>query len=132
MDDFVLLHDDKQYLHELKRRITEFLAARLRLTVHPKKAQIEPVRSGVNFLGFRIFPHHRLLRASTVKRFVARAKAANRGGELIGRFSALVAFMGECHKFSRASHFTREAPWRPAHLYCLNQTVIKLAANPIV
>ena len=80
MDDFVLLHDDKPYLCELRQRITEFLTARLHLTVHPKKAQIEPVGSGVNFLGLRIFPRHRLLRASTVKRFVARAKAANREG----------------------------------------------------
>lgn len=80
MDDFVLLHDDKLHLHELRQQITDFLATRLHLTVHPKKAQIEPVESGVNFLGFRIFLHHRLLRASTVKRFVARAKAANRGG----------------------------------------------------
>lgn len=80
MDDFVLLHDDKLYLHELKRRITEFLAARLRLTVHPKKAQIAPTHCGIGFLGFHVFPHHRLLRKSTVKRFVARAKAAKRGG----------------------------------------------------
>ncbi len=82
MDDFVILHDDKEHLHALKEEVTHFLAARLRLTVHPKKAQVAPTRSGVGFLGVQIFPHHRLLRPSTVRRFVARAKAANQGGVL--------------------------------------------------
>lgn len=80
MDDFAILHDDKAHLHALKADVTDFLAARLRLTVHPQKAQIEPTRCGVGFLGFRVFPHHRLLRPSTVRRFVVRVKRAKRAG----------------------------------------------------
>lgn len=80
MDDFAILHDDKAHLHALKAEVTDFLAARLKLAVHPHKAQIVPTRCGVGFLGFRIFPHHRLLRPSTVRRFVARVKRAKRAG----------------------------------------------------
>lgn len=76
MDDFVLLHDDREYLRDLKDRITDFLSARLRLVAHPHKVRIDATAAGVAFLGFRIFPHHLLLRGSTVRRFVARAKAA--------------------------------------------------------
>lgn len=80
MDDFVILHDDKAYLHALRGNLTEFLAGRLHLTVHPRKAQIMPTAPGVPFLGLRIFPHHKLLRASTVRRFVRRARMASRAG----------------------------------------------------
>ncbi len=76
MDDFAILADSKTLLHELKETIADFLHRRLRLTVHPKKAQVAPAAHGIDFLGYRIFPHHRLLRKSTVKRFIARAKAA--------------------------------------------------------
>ncbi len=115
MDDFVLLHDDKLHLHELRQQITEFLAARLRLTVHPKKAQIEPVESGVNFLGLQIFPHHRLLRGSTVRRFVARVKVAkSAGGGDFGGCDSLVEVMGRWSQFSRTSALAREAPGRAA------------------
>jgi retron-type reverse transcriptase len=80
MDDFSILADDKTHLHAQEREIGGFLQERLHLSVHPKKSQVEPTERGIGFLGYRIFPHHRLLRTSTVKRFVARAKLAKRGG----------------------------------------------------
>jgi retron-type reverse transcriptase len=76
MDDFAILADDKAHLHAQKCEIGGFLQDRLHLAVHPKKAQVAPTQRGIEFLGYRIFPHHRLLRTSTVKRFVARAKHA--------------------------------------------------------
>lgn len=80
MDDFAILADDKTHLQALKSEIGGFLQERLHLAVHPKKAQVAPTEPGIGFLGYRIFPHHRVLRTSTVKRFVARAKLAKRCG----------------------------------------------------
>ena len=81
MDDVALLSDDKKDLHEAKEAAAAFLHERLGLALHPRKVQIMPVASGVDFLGYRIYPHHRLLRKSTVVRFVARLKREKlRGG----------------------------------------------------
>lgn len=80
MDDFAILHDDREYLRDLKDRITDFLSARLRLVAHPHKVRIERIAQGVAFLGYRVFPHHRLLRGSTVRRFVSRVKVAKSAG----------------------------------------------------
>src|SRR3989344_3801662 len=80
MDDFTILHDDKEYLRAMKDEITGFLAARLSLVAHPHKVRIDNTARGVAFLGHRIFPHHRLLRGSTVRRFAARAKVLKRAG----------------------------------------------------
>lgn len=72
VDDFVLFHDDKKYLHELKRESQHFLAEHLRLLLHPRKSEVFPTRNGVTFLGQRIFHTHRRLRRENVQRFYRR------------------------------------------------------------
>jgi RNA-directed DNA polymerase len=74
MDDFVLFSDDKGQLQAWKEVIREYLARHLRLTLHPKKSLVFPVRVGIDFCGFRIFPTHRLLRRSSLRRFVRRLR----------------------------------------------------------
>jgi retron-type reverse transcriptase len=68
VDDFVIFDSDKQRLSMIKEQIKNQLAI-LRLRLHPHKCQIFPVEQGTDFLGFRIFPTHRLVRKSNVKRF---------------------------------------------------------------
>jgi retron-type reverse transcriptase len=72
MDDFVLFADDKAQLHTWKAAIHDFLGEQLRLLLHPRKSVVFPVKVGVDFCGFRIFPTHRRLRRSSVRRFVRR------------------------------------------------------------
>ncbi|MFC2015813.1 reverse transcriptase domain-containing protein [Chloroflexota bacterium] len=85
MDDFVLFSDDKAQLQAWKAAIREFLGANLRLELHPRKSPVFPVHVGIDFCGFRIYPTHRRLRRSSVRRFVRRfrrQREAYRRGEL--------------------------------------------------
>ena len=72
MDDFLILDFEKKKLHQIKEEIREVLQNRLKLELHPKKANVSPIDKGIDFLGYRIFGNYRLLRKSTVKRFVKR------------------------------------------------------------
>ena len=74
MDDFLILGNDKKHLREDKERIRIFLKERLRLALHPKKAEIFPCAQGIDFLGYVVRDGRRLLRASTVRRFLKRQK----------------------------------------------------------
>jgi hypothetical protein len=65
-DDFLLFGDDKSLLHRMKELIGDFLRDRLRLSY--SYAEVFPVKSGVDFLGYRHFPTHVLLRKSTALR----------------------------------------------------------------
>lgn len=68
MDDFVIFHNDKAYLHRLLDEISGYLEDVLRLRLNGK-TQIFPVRRrSVDFLGYRIWPTHRLMRKANVKR----------------------------------------------------------------
>ena len=51
MDDFLLFHEDKQYLLYCKRVIADKLT-KLGLTLSTKKTQIFPIKQPIHFLGF--------------------------------------------------------------------------------
>ncbi len=61
VDDFLLFGDDKRTLWAWKQAIVDRLA-RLRLTLHAGSAQVKPVTQGIPFLGFVVYPTHRLLK----------------------------------------------------------------------
>ncbi|MBU2567510.1 MAG: reverse transcriptase/maturase family protein [Elusimicrobia bacterium] len=64
VDDFVIWGDDKRELDQIKEKINRYLFTNLNIKPHPKKTQVFPITQGTTFLGFRIFPTHRLLRKS--------------------------------------------------------------------
>ena len=85
MDDFVLFANNKADLHRWREAIVSFLAERLRLQLHPRKSVIFPSTTGINFCGWHIYPTHRRLRRSSIRRFVRRfrhQRAAYRQGDL--------------------------------------------------
>ena len=61
VDDFLLFSDSKRELWRWKKAITEFLPG-LRLTLHRRSSTVYPVNNGIPFLGFVIYPTHRLLK----------------------------------------------------------------------
>jgi retron-type reverse transcriptase len=73
VDDFLLFSDSKEQLHEMHRRIREFLYG-FRLTLHPGKSRVYWCRDGFPFLGFRLFPTHSRLARPNVVRFRRRLR----------------------------------------------------------
>lgn len=77
MDDFVIIHHDKNKLHQWRRDIELFLHQQLRLKTN-SKTQVFPISKSngraLDFLGYRIYANHRLLRKSTVKRIKTKLK----------------------------------------------------------
>jgi retron-type reverse transcriptase len=59
VDDFGVFGDDKQALWAVKEAAESFLAE-LRLRLHPLKCHVFPTVDGAEFLGFRVFPTHRV------------------------------------------------------------------------
>jgi hypothetical protein len=77
MDDMVVLGPSSDHLRRLRVEIEAF--SRDRLGLRFSKWSIQPVSHGVNFLGYRIWPSHKLLRKDSVQRArrkIARYRAA--------------------------------------------------------
>lgn len=82
-DDFVFLSSDKNELEKLIIIIQEFLWKKLKLEIHPNKLFIKTIASGVDFLGWVHFPHHRVLRTSTKRRMMKKIKNLDRNDERV-------------------------------------------------
>jgi len=91
VDDFALFADDKATLWEWKEAIRSRLAG-LRLTIHERSTQVTPTAAGIPWLGFVVFPDHRLLKARKVRyasrRLGQRYAAYRLGAIAFGEFDA--------------------------------------------
>ncbi len=66
-DDFALFSDNKDELHDWNVRVEMHLMG-LRLKCHGQSAQLQRVVDGAPWLGFVVFPQHRLLKSRCVVR----------------------------------------------------------------
>jgi len=57
VDDFVLIHNNKEYLKSLIEPIQKYLQTELHLILHPKKIYLQQYSKGVKYLGAVIKPH---------------------------------------------------------------------------
>jgi len=73
-DDFAVLTDDRKNLEDILPKLHVFLNEKLRLTLHEHKVYIKTYDSGVDFLGWVHFPHHRQIRTVTKKKMIRNMK----------------------------------------------------------
>jgi retron-type reverse transcriptase len=100
-DDFVILSQNEKYLEKLTLKIYEFLKQNMDLELHPKKVFIKTFASGIDFLGFVHFSHHRVLRTVTKRRMFKKLSVSNcnvnYGPEKVASYRGLLKH-GNCYK----------------------------------
>jgi hypothetical protein len=100
MDDLVVFGPSIGHLQGLREEIERF--SREQLGLRFSKWSVQPASRGVNFLGYRIWPGHKLLRRDSVQR--ARRK--------IARFRAT----GDTERLERfLASWTGHASWADSH-----------------
>ncbi len=53
MDDFIIIHEDKDYLKLCLKQIRQYLFNNLKLELNEKKTRIDSIKNGIDFLGYR-------------------------------------------------------------------------------
>jgi hypothetical protein len=71
VDDLLLFSDDKATLHQWRARVIGF-AGTLRQRLHENQSVVFPTRTGIPFLGWRIYPDHRRLKRRNGVQFARR------------------------------------------------------------
>jgi hypothetical protein len=69
VDDFVIVHSNKEYLKSIIPKISDFLAIKPQLELHPKKIYLQHYGKWVLFLGWFIKPHRIYIRQRTIGSF---------------------------------------------------------------
>lgn len=68
VDDFVILSNSLIKLEEYKERIDSFLKEELLIELNHDKSKIKPLSRGIEFLGYRNYAYHKLLRMRNIRR----------------------------------------------------------------
>lgn len=100
MDDFLILGNEKRRLHELEGILREFLRRELRLELHKKKVALYPVEKGISFLGYKVFRHYKLIRKSTILRFVKNIKEKTNSSGITDSVRSWLSFANYANIFS--------------------------------
>ena len=74
VDDFVLLTKDRDQLRQWQVQIEQFLTDSLRLKLK-EGSRLEPLCQGIDFLGYRVFAHHRRVRPRVLTHCKAKLSA---------------------------------------------------------
>ena len=117
----MLFSDSKRELWAWKAAIIERLAS-LRLVIHETRAQVLPVAAGIPWLGFVVYPSHRLIKARKVRwahrRLRARLEAYHRGevsfAELDAAIQGWIAHVGNADSWGLRRHVLETLVMRPA------------------
>jgi retron-type reverse transcriptase len=116
VDDFIILGTSIDTLIEDKLAIDSFLKKRLDLKLHPDKSKIFKLEKGANFLGFRIFYHHKLVRKKNIKKFDRKFQILKMDYEqnIIGRekviekFEGWLTYISHANTYKYRRHLTRQ------------------------
>jgi retron-type reverse transcriptase len=112
VDDFVILHNSKEQLEKWKEQINLFLREKLKIELHPQKSRIILLSGGIDFVGFRNYWHHRLLRKRNIRKILFRIEQYK--NEEISKEKLLESFQG----------WNAYAKW--ADSYKLRKNIIKM------
>ncbi len=97
-DDFVFMSHDRSALSECLPKVATFLSGSLALRLHPGKVFIKTLASGVDFLGWVHFPHHRVLRTKTKIRMEKRLSRCQ-GRQTVASYLGMLSH-GNAHRLS--------------------------------
>lgn len=92
MDDMLLLDNDSARLHDMKKQLESFAAETMHLRF--SKWSVAPISRGVNFLGYRIWSKHKLLRKQSVTRARRAVHSLRKRGDLPALNRFLAAWTG--------------------------------------
>ena len=104
------MHSSKEQLEIWKQEIDEFLRENLKIELHPEKSRVISLLRGVDFVGFRNFYHHILLRKRNIKNMERKINLLNKWGisyeKLLESFQGWNAYAKWANSYSLIKHFS--------------------------
>ena len=94
MDDIVILHENKEYLHQLKKDIENYLDKNLNLRLKENWQAFPTYIRGIDFIGYRSFGDYALLRKSTAKNIKNKVKEIQLRELKKGDVNSIMSYMG--------------------------------------
>lgn len=118
-DDFLMLHERRSYLEFLQEPIDVFVQEQLHLLVHPQKIVFRKLNQGIDWLGYVLRPHYRILRTNTkqrmFKKMQSKVAAFNQGQcgdySLEQTLQSYLGLLSHCHGHRLEEQLCNEVWW---------------------
>ncbi len=108
-DDIVILHNDKEYLHKLLEDIKVYLKNNLKLEVK-SNYQVFPVdKRGLDFVGYKSYHTHILLRKNIKLRFIRMIKYNNNWKSI----ASYKGWLDHCNSINLSTKYLKENKNQP-------------------
>lgn len=116
VDDFIILEHSIDTLQEYQLAINSFLKERLLLELHPDKTKILRLEKGANFLGFRIFYTHKLIRKKNLQKFERNFKKLKKEydanitdrDEVMEKFEGWIEYVRHANTYKYRRHLIKQ------------------------
>jgi RNA-directed DNA polymerase len=114
-DDGVILDGDRDRLKDMKARIADYFET-LGLRLNPKTSIFPVDRCGIDFLGYRCFRTHTLLRKSSARRFKKKIRFIEKNHEVmspnavLGSVGAYYGWLKHCDAYNLARTYLYDSP----------------------
>lgn len=83
VDDFVIFHQNQEVLNDYLKKIAFFLKNNLQLELHPQKCRVQPLKEGVDYLGYESFYYYKLPRKRNLRKIINRLDGLAQGTETL-------------------------------------------------
>jgi len=93
VDDFILLDKDEKKLKLWRDKINDFLGENLKLKLSLQKQKTQPLKMGIDFLGYFIKPDYTLVRKKVVRRLKDKLHQLNKNGGEIKNSKEILAMV---------------------------------------
>lgn len=98
MDDFLIFHSSKRRLYEILQEVRAWLSEHLHLRLN-RKTRIDHAKNGVDFVGYRIWSHNKLIRKKSLQRMRRKMRAWKNGKTSDENYLAsLGSWIGHCRE----------------------------------
>lgn len=107
VDDIVVIGNDGSELFQMYQDIDSFISSNLRLTLHPRKLEINSVERGINYLGYICKPFSRYLRRSTLDNAAKRVLNTSSPQNLMATANSYFGLMRHANAWAVRKDFAR-------------------------
>lgn len=107
VDDFVLVHQSREQLQAWRGEIQVFLQQRLQLELKSEQ-KLLPLTAGIDFLGYVIYPTHRVVRRRVISHCRAKLAEFERRGDFSPRARRRLRSVWASYE----GHFRHASSWR--------------------
>ena len=131
MDDIIILDNSKEFLHKVRKEISNYLEEKLDLQLKDNW-QIFPVSArGIDFVGYRHFFNYRLLRKSIVKNMKKSLKRFSQNPTIKSWFSCIsyYGWISSCNGYNLFYKYYKAILFQLNKYYCDNIKSSKRRGN---